>query len=353
LPASPKQADRNSDQKISHDEFQEYSKKTPELVSWIKFFDCGESQEEIDLRADSDLENECDEAGRDIYLERSRDVEGLEKDTGSLEPFPVKSWMGTCENTIPTNPPPIDSSVPDVVLNLDWVYGFQAQKARNNAFYTADGRIVYHTACVGLVYDPLSHKQAFNLSHADEIVSLAIHPKLSIIATGESGKTPRVCIWSTKTENVELIAVLRGFHKRAVTQLTWSPSGRRLVTIGQDKFHSVAVYQWTGEQGVPSSSSDPHASPELVFAEKSVEGKVLDCCFTADNRFVTGIPHINQTSWVSRLEPPKPRDTPSCSSILTCTSSDFLLFVSHLIRTNLYPTLTHSRRQAYFVLDRK
>jgi hypothetical protein len=292
-----KQADKNSDRKISHAEFQEYAKKIPEMTSWLKFFDCGESQEEVDLRDDSDLEEECNEVDRFPFLERARDVEGLGNNSDQVEeemlgPFPTKPWMGTCENTIPTNPPPIDSSVPDVVLNLDWVYGFQAQKARNNAFYTSDGRIAYHTACVGIVYDPLSHKQSFHLSHADEIVSLAMHPTLSILASGESGKKPRVCIWNTKSlqsgEHTQLITVIRGFHNRAVSQLAWSPSGRILVTIGQDPFHSVAVYQWNGDKGVPSSSSDPHATPALLFAEKSVEHKVLGCCFTADNRFVTG-----------------------------------------------------------------
>ncbi len=264
------------------------------MTSWLKFFDCGESQEDVDLRADSDLEGECNEVDRYPFLERARDVEGLDNNSDrgeektTLGPFPTKPWMGTCENTIPTNPPPIDSSVPDVVLNLDWVYGFQAQKARNNAFYTSDGRIAYHTACVGIVYDPLSHKQSFHLSHADEIVSLAMHPTLSILASGESGKKPRVCIWNSKSEHTQLIAVLRGFHKRAVSQLAWSPSGRTLVTIGQDPFHSVAVYQWSGDKGIPSSSSDPHATPALLFAEKSGEHKVLGCCFTADNRFVTG-----------------------------------------------------------------
>lgn len=37
---------------------------------------------------------------------------------------------------------------------------------------------------------------------------------------------------------------LSGFHKRAVTTLSFSPDGRHLASIGCDDNHSIAVYDW-------------------------------------------------------------------------------------------------------------
>lgn len=37
---------------------------------------------------------------------------------------------------------------------------------------------------------------------------------------------------------------LSGFHKRAVTTLSFSPDGRHLASVGCDDDHSIAVYDW-------------------------------------------------------------------------------------------------------------
>jgi len=65
-------------------------------------------------------------------------------------------------------------SAPDAVLQLDWIHGYRASDCRNNVRYTSDGCMVYHAARVGIVYDPLQHKQKFMTEHTEEIVSLAI-----------------------------------------------------------------------------------------------------------------------------------------------------------------------------------
>ena len=44
-------------------------------------------------------------------------------------------------------------------LRLAFVYGYTGRRARSNLFYNADGRIVYHTAALGIVYDKDSHEQ--------------------------------------------------------------------------------------------------------------------------------------------------------------------------------------------------
>ncbi|KAJ1625892.1 hypothetical protein T492DRAFT_843597 [Pavlovales sp. CCMP2436] len=62
-------------------------------------------------------------------------------------------------------------------LELSFVYGYRGDRSRSNLFYTKSGKLVYHTAAVGIVYDQHSHSQAFFHGHDDDIVSLALHPE--------------------------------------------------------------------------------------------------------------------------------------------------------------------------------
>lgn len=52
----------------------------------------------------------------------------------------------------------------------------------------------------------------------------------------------KIYIWRASTR--EVIAEIFGFHRRAVRQLKFSPSGKKLLSIGEDDQHSVAIYDW-------------------------------------------------------------------------------------------------------------
>lgn len=49
-------------------------------------------------------------------------------------------------------------------------------------------------------------------------------------------------VWDSETKQNR--AVLKGFHMRAVVVLEFSPSGKRLLSVGQDDKNSLAVYDW-------------------------------------------------------------------------------------------------------------
>ena len=89
-------------------------------------------------------------------------------------------------------------------------------------------------------YSTEEHEQKFFTDHTDSVVSLAMHPILDIAATGSNGPAPEIIVWNTIT--LQTLAVLRGFHVRAVTHLAFSPDGEHLLSVGGDDNHSVAVY---------------------------------------------------------------------------------------------------------------
>ncbi len=92
---------------------------------------------------------------------------------------------------------------------------------------------MYHTAAVGVVYNPATHTQRQYLGHNDDgaclgfrwlvpqrtcltasfvsaVISLALHPDGRTVATGQMGARPVIHIWdATAPEGKQLIAVLK------------------------------------------------------------------------------------------------------------------------------------------------
>ena len=77
-----------------------------------------------------------------------------------------------------------DGACPDATLDLDYVYGYRCHDSRNNLRYNQAGKVVYHTAGVGVVLDPVTNKQEHFMSHNDDIRCMAIAPDGKTIATG-------------------------------------------------------------------------------------------------------------------------------------------------------------------------
>ena len=77
-----------------------------------------------------------------------------------------------------------------------------------------------------------------------EIISMAVHPSAGrYVATGERGRVPKAVVWDVATQ--KSVSILRGFHERGVVQLSFSTgAGDVLITVGGDRCHCVALYDW-------------------------------------------------------------------------------------------------------------
>jgi WD40 repeat protein len=63
-----------------------------------------------------------------------------------------------------------------------------------------------------------------------------------VIATGDLGKIPKILIWNYTTLLTRI--VLTGYHRNGISQLKFSSNTNYLLSIGQDYFHSLAIYDW-------------------------------------------------------------------------------------------------------------
>ena len=89
----------------------------------------------------------------------------------------------------------MSKAIPESSLKLSWVYGYRGHQCRSNCHFNEEENVVYFVAATGIVYSPSKNKQAFYLHHNDDILCLSMHPNKRLVASGETGKSPSICIW--------------------------------------------------------------------------------------------------------------------------------------------------------------
>ncbi|OMJ95047.1 hypothetical protein SteCoe_1580 [Stentor coeruleus] len=174
----------------------------------------------------------------------------VESAGGGEQIMAVKPWLGAIK--APTNPPSILNSPPSINLELEYVYGYRVFDSRQNLFYTSDpNRVVYMTAALGVVLDKNSNTQRFfgaglvttAKGHSDDITALAITRNREIVATGEVGANPKVCIWSsTNPEGPPRAEFKLGRGRRGVSCLGFSHDGKYLAVADLHNDHYVSVW---------------------------------------------------------------------------------------------------------------
>jgi len=195
----------------------------------------------------------------------------------------VKPWKG--QLVAPSDPDASRAGAPTKPrfnLELEYVCGYQAQdpNSRNNLRFSSSGDIIYHTAAIGVVehLDGTSHhhknsRQRYFKGHDDDIVCLTTDPTGKFVATGqmqsehERKVLPAVKIWDA--DSCREICTLGGFHKRAVTCIAFHPDGKKVLSIGNDNDHSVALWETnsgTWEDGTLLTTARGDKSPVLWAA---------------------------------------------------------------------------------------
>ncbi|KAG7251006.1 hypothetical protein CRUP_004346, partial [Coryphaenoides rupestris] len=131
-------------------------------------------------------------------------------------------------------------------LVLDLVFGYRGNDCRNNVHYLNEGAdIIYHTASVGIVLNLTTSCQSFYVEHSDDILCLTInqHPKFpNVVATGQVATSPSIHVWDAMTK--QTLSVLRCFHSSGVCSVSFSATGKLLLSVGLDPEHTVTIWKW-------------------------------------------------------------------------------------------------------------
>uniref|UniRef100_A0A672SZE4 EMAP like 6 n=1 Tax=Sinocyclocheilus grahami TaxID=75366 RepID=A0A672SZE4_SINGR len=165
-----------------------------------------------------------------------------------------------------------DKTAPRCQLRLEWIHGYRGHQCRNNLYYTAGKEIVYFVAGVGVVYSTREHTQKFFLGHNDDIISLALHPDKTQVATGQVGKDPYICVWDSYA--LTTVSILRDVHTHGVACLAFDADGQRLASVGLDAKNTVCVWDW--KKGRVLATATGHS--DRVRTERTHVVTYVTCC---------------------------------------------------------------------------
>ena len=160
-------------------------------------------------------------------------VSALDDDNPFNDPikyWPFKGWAyPPSDYTGPDDARETDDLSKMPSLALQFVYGYAGRRVRQNLFYNADKKVVYHTAALGVVYDKERHEQLFFLGHDDDVTALDLHPNGVTVCSGQVGKDPKILVWSSRPDAqgvLQQLCVIQGDHKRAIAGLSFSATGQ-------------------------------------------------------------------------------------------------------------------------------
>ena len=220
----------------------------------------------------------------------------------------VKPWEGAIKPPSGYVKPARNQNTPPAInLELEFVHGYRAKDCRNNLKYLNDGRIIYHAAGLGIVYNKTSHSQAFFNKHIDDIIAFALSPSREVAATGEVGRRPNIFVWDTSSQMQ--IANFKAPLEKGIAALSFSPSGQILVAVGMDDDHSLACYN------LQTSS--------LICSVKGDRESITDMAFTSETEFVTaGIKHFKAWALNGTSLTGKRGNFGSANNLLLCVAAE-------------------------------
>ncbi|EAW81393.1 echinoderm microtubule associated protein like 5, isoform CRA_a [Homo sapiens] len=178
--------------------------------------------------------------------------------------------------------------IEDLVLEL--IFGYRGRDCRNNVHYLNDGDdIIYHTASVGILHNVATGSQSFYQEHNDDILCLTVnqHPKfINIVATGQVGDSadmsataPSIHIWDAM--NKQTLSILRCYHSKGVCSVSFSATGKLLLSVGLDPEHTITIWRW--QEGAKIASRAGH-NQRIFVAEFRPD---------SDTQFVSvGVKHV-------------------------------------------------------------
>ena len=176
------------------------------------------------------------------------------------------------------------AQLPAKTIELERVYGYNGVALAANTFYTASGKVAYYMAATGVVMDPVTRSQSFFVGHTDDITCMAMHPDGNLLATGQCGVEPHLCVWEDTAQpssgNLCTLRAVVGsylpklskysnsymagdtkawqtnrkmhgrlprrpfYHGQISAAAFAGPFGQYLIAAGADDNHTIAVWDW-------------------------------------------------------------------------------------------------------------
>jgi microtubule-associated protein-like 6 len=272
-----KETDTSAFAGIDRESFVFFCLNTPDVVAWIEYFDdLKEYSEGQSLLEPIMLWNgvpkptdptEVDEA----YMNPSLGGLRLLEVEAKFKPLGNKSWRNVLPFINSAQGGAKTSNKPAKNLLLDWVYGYNAHSSKQNLFYSSKGELIYPAGAVVVLQNVSLNEQRHFNQHYDLVTALVAYNSPegeTIVASGERGFRPFIHVWDAATGTV--LSSLVGFHRGGILRLDFSPDRELLASLGNDPYHSIAVYRWRTLERLWSMRTTSFAVHDIRFLANDI-----------------------------------------------------------------------------------
>ena len=175
--------------------------------------------------------------------------EPVVKPTPEPEPEPLKIYDDNHEDFL------VDlreHELPKQYQRLHHSFGLSTDR-RYNLHYIDFGVLLMASGNTVQLYDLKSNKKTVILgkgsSTAASIGAIAVHPEQKYFAVAERGDAPKILIYKYITDGpYEIVNVLREGTLKCYSDITFSPDGTQLASVGDDPDYSLTVWDWNQER---------------------------------------------------------------------------------------------------------
>jgi len=136
-------------------------------------------------------------------------------------------------------------------LTLEHVNGYSGKIATDtNVKWLHTGELVYPASATVVIHDTNSNTQRFFLEHDDDVMSVAIHPKLNIVASGQLCRRAFVLVYEVNAVGhpdggISFISeLILGPNTRGCKSIDFSPDGDLLLCVAADPYHTASIWDW-------------------------------------------------------------------------------------------------------------
>jgi WD40 repeat protein len=186
--------------------------------------------------------------------------------TGANKPF-------TGAIVEPLKHPQHNSKVPDEDYELEYIYGYRAYDSRQNLYFTANNKVTYCAASIGITLDPQTNTQTFFAGgrstkdstkryHDNDVVCLSVSPDKKLVATGQVGLRPILNIWEADTGKFRCKYEMAQRDTCGIMCCAWSIDGKYIAFADHSKNYAVYIIE--------------SATGKLVQSEGNKGSQVID-----------------------------------------------------------------------------
>ena len=164
------------------------------------------------------------------------------------------------------------------LLRAEYVYGYMCRTTCNNLFYLEEEEtVVYPCGAVGVLHGTGSNTQRYlgggeinsAVGHSRTVVALAVAPLRDLVATGEEGLNPVVCVWRPKEGLSPLVTLEPGRHSLGIALLGFSHNSRFLCILDSTPDQTLFLYDWRNRHCLYSAATGSPAF-HLAWAHSSL-----------------------------------------------------------------------------------